>query len=81
MHLLLFVAGCLLLFFVNAQKKDSLLKTLIAEPEDIQIVYAEDGESRATSGFIPSPLHASKELLYSAISFRFGAGRYRYRGL
>ncbi|MBX9779219.1 MAG: hypothetical protein K2X26_02680 [Chitinophagaceae bacterium] len=81
MHLLLFIVGCLLLFFVNAQKKDSLLKTLVAEPEDMQIVYAEDGESRSTSGFIPSPLHASKELFYSAISFRFGAGRYRYRGL
>lgn len=54
---------------------------MVAEPDDIHIVFADDGEFQAASGFVPSPLHASKELLHSAISFRFGAGRYRYRGL
>jgi hypothetical protein len=69
------------MFFVSAQKKDSLLKTVLAEPNDIEVLFGEDGEPKGTSGFVPSPLHAAKELLNNAISFRFAAARFSYRGL
>jgi len=69
------------MFFVSAQKKDSLLKTILAEPNDIEVLFGEDGEPKGTSGFVPSPLHAAKELLNNAISFRFAAARFSYRGL